>query len=320
MTKAKAYMSFILALLLFGSNGVVASAISLPSYQIVYLRTAIGSLALLAILVFSRTSLAARRHPRDFAFVVLSGIAMGVGWLFLYEAYQRVGIGLSSLIYYCGPIIVMALSPVLFKERLGLRKVACFVVVLAGLVLVNGAVSGSTLDLTGIALSAGSAIAFSFLVIFNKKAAAITGLENSAWQLTSAFLVVAVFMIAQEGTPAVAIPAGQWPYVLMLGLLNTGLGCYLYFGVFDQISSQTVASLGYLEPLTAVVLGVAVLGEPMTAIQVTGAALIIGGAIACELVKPAKRSEKTDKAGMAFVAKKAFGTARLKCAASIAEL
>jgi len=296
MTKAKAYVSFILALLLFGSNGIVASAISLPSYQIVYLRTAIGSLALLAILVLSRTSLAARRHPKDFVFVVLSGIAMGVGWLFLYEAYRLVGVGLSSLIYYCGPIIVMALSPILFGERLGLRKIACFAVVLVGLVLVNGAVSGGSLDVLGIAYSMGSAIAFSFLVVLNKKAAAITGLENSAWQLTSAFLVVAAFTVIQEGTPAVAIPAGQWPYVLMLGLVNTGLGCYLYFGVFDKISSQTVASLGYLEPLTAVVLGVVVLGEPMAFVQVVGAALIIGGAIACELVKPTEKAPRAPKA------------------------
>ena len=284
MGNARAYTSFIVALLLFGSNGIIASAIDLPSYQIVYLRTGIGSLALVGMLLASRKVLAARSHPRDLVFVLLSGVSMGVGWLFLYEAYQLVGVGISSLIYYCGPIIVMAASPMLFGERLNARKVACFGVVLVGLVLVNGAVGEATLDWRGIALGAGSAISLACLVILNKKAPAITGLENSTWQLVAAFATVAVFTIVREGTPLVAVPAGQWAYVVVLGLLNTGLGCFLYFGVIDRLPTQTVAALGYLEPLTAVVLGVVVLAEPMTSLQVLGAAMIIGGAIACETV------------------------------------
>lgn len=286
----RAYASFVIALILFGSNGIVASAITLPSFQIVYLRTGLGALALVIVLLASRRKLAAATHRRDLAYVVLSGLCMGIGWLFLYEAFQRIGVGLSSLVYYCGPIIVMAASPVLFGEKLTTVKVACFGIVLAGLVLVNGMAADVALDFSGLALAAGSALSLAGLVVFNKKGAAITGLENSAWQLCAAFSAVAVYTVLTSGTPLVQVPAGQMGYVLFLGLVNTGLGCYLYFGVFDALPTQTVASLGYLEPLTAVILGVAILGEPMSALQAAGAAMIIGGAVACELVKsrPAK--------------------------------
>lgn len=289
MRNATAYLCFKASLILFGSNGVVANAIDLQSFQIVYLRTGIGSLMLVALLLVSRKPLAARSHPRDLLFVVLSGVAMGVGWLLLYEAYRRMGVGLSSLLYYCGPIIVMALSPVLFHERLTVRKMACFAVVLLGLVLVNGAVAGTAPDVAGIALSVGSAVALAFLIVLNKKGPAITGLENAAWQLLSSFLIVAVFTVVRDGTPLVQVAVGQWPYVLFLGLVNTGLGCYFYFSRFNALPTQSVATLGYLEPLTAVALGVMALGEPMGLLQALGVVLIIGGAIACETVKPAAR-------------------------------
>ena len=69
----------------------------------------------------------------------------------------------------------------------------------------------------------------------------------------------------------------------MLGIINTGLGCLLYFSAVAKLSVQTVAVVGYLEPLSAVVFSVTLLGEAMTPIRLMGAALIIGGAIFCEL-------------------------------------
>ncbi|WP_216662628.1 EamA family transporter [Adlercreutzia sp. ZJ473] len=69
---------------------------------------------------------------------------MGLSWLFLYEAYQTVGVAVSSLAYYCAPIMVLALSPVVFKERLTGRILLSFAVVLAGALALNwGSVEGA---------------------------------------------------------------------------------------------------------------------------------------------------------------------------------
>lgn len=78
-------IGFAVSLLLFGSNGIVASAIPLSSYQIVYLRTGLGSLLLGVILLAARRHLSVLEHPRQFACVVASGVFMGVSWLFLYR-------------------------------------------------------------------------------------------------------------------------------------------------------------------------------------------------------------------------------------------
>ena len=66
--------------------------------------------------------------------------------------------------------------------------------------------------------------------------------------------------------------------VLVLGLVNTGIACYLYFSSLGQLPVQTVAITGYLEPLSALVFSALLLGEKLAPIQIAGAALILGGA------------------------------------------
>jgi drug/metabolite transporter (DMT)-like permease len=71
--------------------------------------------------------------------------------------------------------------------------------------------------------------------------------------------------------------------VLLLGLVNTGVGCYLYFSAISRLQVQTVAVCGYLEPLAAVVLSAILLGEGMGLMQILGTVLILGGAMFAEM-------------------------------------
>lgn len=79
---AKSYYKYFLALLLFGSNGLLASRISLPSYEIVLFRTLFGSLLLLAIFLVSQKFTFYKKRP-DAIFLAVSGVAMGASWMFL---------------------------------------------------------------------------------------------------------------------------------------------------------------------------------------------------------------------------------------------
>lgn len=122
----RSYIKYILGLLLFGSNGIVASFIVLSSYEIVLLRTMIGSLLLLAIFFGGKGKLTFYKYKAESICLLISGIAMGTSWIFLYEAYARIGVSIASLLYYCGPVIVMVLSPLLFREKLTSYKVIGF--------------------------------------------------------------------------------------------------------------------------------------------------------------------------------------------------
>lgn len=280
----EAFAKYILALLLFGLNGIVASHIPLNSYEIVFLRTLIGSVLLIALFLLGKGKFHMKAYKADTLFIVLSGIAMGTSWMFLYEAYQQIGVSLSSLLYYCGPVIVMILSPLIFREQLTAPKVLGFVTVLVGILLVNGHAAGGTANMWGLFCGAMSAVMYSFMVTLNKQSKNIDGMENSVIQLVMSFLTVAVFTGMKQGF-IIHVPETAWPWILMLGIVNTGIGCYLYFSPLSKIPVQTVAVCGYLEPLSAVVFAALLLGEEMTAIQIIGAACIIGGAMIGELIK-----------------------------------
>lgn len=278
------YLKYIFALLLFGSNGIVASLIHLSSYEIVLLRTLIGSLLLIAIFFMAREKLIFYKYKTQSVFLAVSGIAMGTSWIFLYEAYDEIGVSLASLAYYCGPVIVMILSPFLFREKLTRIKVCSFLVVLVGIFLVNGTAFGNGVSVWGLACGLLSAVCYSLMVMFNKKAKDITGLENSMLQLFVAFLTVAIFVGIKQGY-RMEIDTQSIIPILVLGLLNTGIGCYFYFSSIGKLPVQTVAICGYLEPLSAVLFSVIFLKETMLPIQIIGAVLIIGGAMLGEYRK-----------------------------------
>ena len=276
-----AYIKYLLALLLFGSNGVVASYISLTSYEIVFLRSLIGSILLISLFKLADNKIDLTKNKRHLLYLIISGVAMGVSWIFLYEAYQQIGVSIASLAYYCGPVIVMLLSPLLFNERFTLPKVGGFVAVLCGILLINTQAIHDGKTPWGLFCGVMSAIMYAFMVIFNKKAHSITGIKNAMLQLIISFLTVAVFLGFRQGF-IIHVSRSDWIPILILGLLNTGIGCYLYFSSIASLPVQSVAVCGYLEPLSAIAFSALLLKEILLPIQMLGAVLVIGGSIFAE--------------------------------------
>lgn len=285
----KFYVSYFAALLLFGSNGLVASFIALPSDQIVLLRTAFGAALLLAIFCGSGQPRTAFRQKRDLLFLMLSGGAMAADWLLLFEAYRQIGVSLAILINYCGPVLVMALSPALFHERMTVPKLLALLSALAGVVLISGQVAVDRVNGLGLLCAGLSALSYAAMVICNKKAARIQGMENAALQMLFALVVAAVFVGGRQGF-AMHIAAGDWLPILWLGVINTGVSGFLYFSAMGKLPVQTVAVCSYLEPLFAVLLSVVFLHEVLGPLQILGAVLVIGGAVFGECVHPPSRS------------------------------
>lgn len=274
----KSYLKYFAGLLLFGSNGVVASYIHLSSYEIVLLRSVLGMALLLALFFITGHRVTALGHKKDLLFIALSGVAMAADWLLLFEAYAQIGVTLGMLINYTGPAIVIALSPLILKERITPAKVISLIAALLGACFISGQAVTTGLNVWGLLCAVLSAVAYAVMVLSNKMAKEITGTENATIQLLCTAIVVTIFVGCKQGL-SMEIAPGDWPPILMLGLINTGLGCYFYFSAMGNLPAQSVAICGYLEPLFAVLLAGLILHERMTPLQVLGAVLIIGGAI-----------------------------------------
>lgn len=286
----KSYLKYLSSLLLFGSNGIVASYILLNSHEIVFLRTFIGSIFLLCLFLLSKQKLQAFVNKKDSIYLIASGISTGISWLFLYQAYTEIGVSLATLACYCGPIIVILLSPLIFNERLDIYKISGFIIVFTGMIFVNGSELSQTGISFGLVCGILSAVTYSLMVIFAKKVKTINGLEYSFIQLISSFLIVAIFLGLKQGFYIPKLTENIFP-VLFLGVINTGIGCYLYFSSIKELPAGTVAICGYLEPLSALFFSAIFLNERLSFIQIIGAIFIIGGAIIAELSKYLKEKK-----------------------------
>lgn len=277
-----AYAKYITALLLFGSNGLVASFIDLSSQETVLFRTLLGSITMAVIFIATRKKFTFTHKKKAFAFLILSGICTGASWLFLYEGYVRLGVSIATLCNYCGPVIVMALSPLLFKEKLTPVKIIGFAAALCGVCFINGKVVGSG-DVFGLVCGIMSAVTYAFMITFKKLSAEIDGIESTMLQLIAAFITAAIFVGITQGF-VIDVPRASIPAILILGIINTGVVSYMYFSSMGKLPVQSVAVLGYIEPLSAVFFSVLFLNEVLLPMQLVGGVLIIGGAAAAELL------------------------------------
>lgn len=274
----KDYLKYLAGLLLFGSNGIIASHIALSSYEIVFLRSVLGSILLLVLFLATGHRFTAFAYKKDLLFIAASGVAMAADWLFLFEAYQEIGVSLSIIINYCGPAIAVIASVVLFQDKLTANKTAALISAFLGAVLINGFAAKNEIRFTGLMCAMLAAFSYAALIVLNKRAKHIAGMENAVLQLFFTALTVSIYL-GLRGALAMKIPVSNWPWILWLSLLNTGIGCYFYFSAFGALPVQTVAICGYLEPLFAVFLSLIFLHESLRPLQILGAALIVGGAV-----------------------------------------
>lgn len=280
-------LKYILGLLLFGSNGVVASFIHLQSHEIVLLRSLLGGLFLLGLFFLTGGRFTVRQHKRDTIYVILSGAAMAADWLLLFEAYARIGVSLGMIINYCGPIIVIICSAFFFSENITAKTLLALSAALTGAVLISWQGVQSGIDMLGLLLAILSAFAYAAMVILNKMSKNVTGMQNATIQLTATCVFVLLYVCIKNGLH-IAVTAESVLPVLWIGIINTGLGCYLYFSSISSMSAQTVSVCGYLEPLSAVLFSVLILHETMLPLQILGGVLILGGSVIMNIHNPAK--------------------------------
>ncbi|MDY3080190.1 MAG: DMT family transporter [Oscillospiraceae bacterium] len=282
MNRTKNLLFFILSMVIFGTNGLIVANISLGSAEIVLMRTFLGSLFLLVI-VLAKRSFSFADLKSDLVPATIGGAALGLNWVLLFTAYRSAGVALSTLTYYCGPIIVLALSPVLFKEKLTWNKLLAIAAVAVGMFCISGNIDPGSDVQTGLLCGGGAALLYASLIVANKRVKRLAGLNCAMYELIVAFFVVLIYLIVTN-VPLPVIPAvGDILWVLLIGLVNTGLAYYLYFSSLQQLPGQTIALVCYIDPLTALLVSAAFLGEKMLVVQIVGAVLILGGACLGEL-------------------------------------
>lgn len=270
------YALYTLSLLIFGTNGLLVSHISLESSQIVLMRTIIGGAVLSGFVLF-RGGFDTESIRKDRVPLLFGGISLGLNWVALFAAYRLLNVSLATLIYYVGPILVLLFSPLIFHEKLTGRKTAAVAIVAGGLVCISGSIVFTGLNPVGLLTAVISALFYASLITFNKRVRSVSGMQTAAVELDVAFVIVLIYTLCTAGFPH--ITRSDVPYLAVIGLVNTGLAYFLYFTGLQKLPVQSVALISYLDPVSALVFSALFLHEAMTPVQIIGAVLIIGGAM-----------------------------------------
>ncbi len=278
---------FITSMLIFGSIGLIVRGIPLTSAQIALIRGVIGSLFLIIAGLIMKRKPPLKAIKKNFAYLLLSGAALGFNWILLFEAYRNTTITNATLSYYLAPVIVLFISPFVLKERLTIKKTLCMLTSVIGMFLViwtRGEGSIYSEEILGIGFGLGAAVLYAMVIIFNKLIKGMSGLETTIIQLTMASLILTPYVLLQGSIPIQALDTKVVILLVLVGLLNTGVAYLLYFSSIQKLESQTVAILSYIDPVSAVAMSAIFIGEKISAIQLLGGVLILGGAFIVSLL------------------------------------
>ena len=278
------------SMIIFGTLGLFTRNISLSSGELALYRAVMAAALILVYLTVTGQSLPIGTIRRELPLLIVSGMAMGINWVLLFQAYRFTTISMATLSYYFAPVIVIVTCPILFREKMTPRQLICFVMSTAGLVLIIGAGgAGNGTDLIGVLFGLGAAVFYATVILMNKFIRQVTGIHRTLIQFGGAILILLPYVAFTGGFHLGSLDGRGWICMLIVGLVHTGITYCMYFSSLKDLSGQETAVLSYMDPLVATLISVLLLGEPMTPAQALGGVMILGFTLWNELPQKERR-------------------------------
>ena len=284
-TEKSSRNALILSMCIFGTIGILRRFIPLSSSLVALVRGVVGAAFLILVTLIRKEKLDKQAIKNNALLLLLSGIAIGFNWIFLFEAYNYTSVATATLCYYLAPIIVILAAPLVCKEKLTAMKTICTLVALVGMVLVSGILEsgfGGIAELKGVFFGLAAAVLYASVILMNKKMKPISAYDKTILQLVLASVSLVPYVLLTENWAAVELTGLSVVLLLVAGVLHTGLTYWMYFGSIAKLKAHTVALLSYIDPILAIVLSMVLLREPMTVLSAIGAVLVLGAAYISE--------------------------------------
>lgn len=276
--KSGAKIMLSVSMAIFGTLGLFTRNILLSSGELALYRAVLASGVILIYLAVSKQRIDLKAIKKEIPLLFLSGIAMGINWILLFQSYKYTTISIATLSYYFAPVIVTVICPFLFHEKLTGKQILCFCMSTVGLVLIIGIgnMGQGGNDLLGILFGLGAAVFYAAVILLNKFIKKVAGVHRTLFQFFAAILILIPYVACTGGVHLTELNTSGWICLLIVGIVHTGITYCMYFSALKDLTGQEAAILSYIDPLVAVLVSVAILGERMTFMQALGGMLILG--------------------------------------------
>lgn len=281
--KNKAKVLMALCMFTFGTMAPFVRNITVSSSELALYRALLAVMLVAVFLIITKQKFDFTKIKKEFILLLISGSAMGINWILLFEAYKYTTVSAATLSYYFAPVLVTILSPILFKEKITIKQIICFVMSTIGIVLITGSSMGGTKDLLGICFGLGAAMLYAFVTLLNKFIKDVNGIQRTFIQFISAIIILLPYVLMTNGIHLDSLDFKGWISLFIIGWVHTGIIYCIYFSIIKDLKGQEVALLSYIDPLVAIFVSVICLNEMMSINQMIGGALILGFTLYSEL-------------------------------------
>ena len=277
MSNLKGYLFAAIAAASYGTNPIFA----IPLYRegisvtsVLFMRYAMA-VAIMFFATMIKSPKAFVIKPKYVGLLAFMGILMVLSSIALFESYKYLSAGIASTLLFFYPVMVAVIMAIFYKERLTKKSWACLVTAFLGVVILSKNDDGGFISLLGLTLVMLSSLSYAIYLVYINRGPMkkINTSTITFYVILGGFLVMIPYCLLDGGlmlpktTPA-------WINAIGLGFFPTVISLIFTSRAIALIGSTETAIFGALEPLTAVILGILILGETLTITPAIGMSLI----------------------------------------------
>ena len=277
MSNLKGYLFAAIAAASYGTNPIFA----IPLYRegisvtsVLFMRYAMA-VAIMFVATMIKSPKAFVIKPKYVGLLAFMGILMVLSSIALFESYKYLSAGIASTLLFFYPVMVAVIMAIFYKERLTKKSWACLVTAFLGVVILSKNDDGGFISLLGLTLVMLSSLSYAIYLVYINRGPMkkINTSTITFYVILGGFLFMIPYCLLDGGlmlpktTPA-------WINAIGLGFFPTVISLIFTSRAIALIGSTETAIFGALEPLTAVILGILILGETLTITPAIGMILI----------------------------------------------
>ena len=215
--------------------------------------------------------------------VLLGGVGYATQAACYFLALERISAGLTALLLYLFPVMVVVLQAALLKTWPRRASTVCVLVATTGSLLTIGPVGAA--QATGVLLGLGAAVSYALYIVGSSRVASGLGPFTSAGIVMAACAVVHDTVAVATGA---ALPqrASAWLALVAVALVGTVVAVSAFFAALERLGPADTSVVSTVEPLVSVLAAAAVLGERLGPVQAAGGMLVLGAVVALARLQP----------------------------------
>lgn len=280
MTTKKPYIFILLSAMLWGTTGTAQSLLigSFNPISIGALRMLIGGSALMAYALFTSSFKTKNKNSHDTKYWILSVICITLYQPFFFTGVAKTGVGLSTVITIASaPIFTGLIEFIINKKISKIWIVATFLSIL-GCILLFMDSNNSSINIIGVSCAFSAGLSYAVYVIATSNLIKNNSREKvNAITFFSAAIILFPLIFLTDFT--IFTKLQNIFSLLHLGIIATAIAYTLFAKGLAKVDTPNAVTLSLAEPLTAMILSITILKEPITIKIIIGSLLIFIGLI-----------------------------------------